>query len=140
MKVKTREKGTLELYAVTESPEGRWEIGWENLRATLLGKLITRMPRSAFNHVLNGFSQPFVAALGLPPDGALKKLARPGCAKQDLCPLHDPRTCSVRSNKLPWCFEPEELSEFGEPTRRIAAELIFLWKEGVYVIAVYDDA
>lgn len=139
LRVKTLEKGLLEVYVVTESPEGRWELGWENLRTTFFGKLLPRVPRSAFNHVLNGFSQPFVDALGLPPAGALQKMTNPGCAKQSGCSLYDKGRCYLRSAKLPWCYEPAGFDDLGAATRRIASELVFLWKEGVHVVAVYDD-
>lgn len=139
LKVKTRERGFLEVYAIAESPEGQWEVGWENLRTTLFGQLISRVPRSKFNHVLNGFSQPFVDALGIPPEGALLKLPSSECAKQRGCSLYQKRLCVLGCKKLPWCYEPAGFDDFGSPTRRMASELIFLWKEGVYVIAVYDD-
>lgn len=139
LRVKTRERGPLELYVVTESPEGGWEIGWENLRTTFFGKLVPRVPRSAFNHVLNGFSKPFVDALGLPPEGALRKLPSPCCSKQTTCALFDKRRCLLTSKQLPWCYEPAGFEDLGTATRRIASELVFLWKEGVHVIAVYDD-
>jgi hypothetical protein len=139
LKLETREKGLLEVYVVAEGPEGRWELGWENLRTTFFGRLIPRIPRSAFNHVLNGFSQPFIDALGLPPDGALQKMADPTCDKQRGCPLYDKRRCHLTSNKLPWCYEPAGFNDLGASTRRIAGELVFLWKEGVHVVAVYDD-
>ena len=139
LKLKTREKGLLEVYIVAESQEGRWEVGWENLRGTFFGKLIPRVPRSAFNHVLNGYSQPFIERLGLPPAGALLKLPAQACEKQSTCTLYDSKRCFVASKKLPWCFDPAGFEELGVSTRRFASELIFLWKEGVHVVAVYDD-
>lgn len=139
LRLKTREKGLLEVYVVAESPDGLWELGWENLRTTFFGKLLPRIPRSAFNHVLNGFSQPFIDALGLPPDGALLKVANPACGKQRGCSLYDKSRCYVASKKLPWCYEPAGFDGLGAATLRVASELVFLWKEGVHVVAVYDD-
>lgn len=139
LKVKTTEKGFLEVYVITESPEGKWELGWENLRSTFIGRLISRVPRSVFNHVLNGYSQPFVDALGLPPEGALQKLPSQACGRQRGCSLYQPRNCIVSSKKLPWCYEPAGMDDVGAVGKRMAGELVFFWKEGVYVIAVYDD-
>lgn len=139
MRVQTREKGRLEVYAITESPEGHWEVGWEDIRGSFFGSLVSRIPRSAFNHVLNGFSKPFVDALGLPPEGALQKLPSPYCIKQSGCKLYDKKHCTLASKALPWCYEPASFEQLGATTLRIASELIFLWREGVHVIAVYDD-
>lgn len=139
VRLKTREKGMLEVLVVTEFADGRWELGWENIRGTFFGQLVPRVPRSAFNHVLNGYSQPFIEALGLPPEGALKRLPTAACAKQGGCSLYDSRRCSLWSKKLPWSYEPAGFDALGGSTLRIASELIFLWKEGVRVVAVYDD-
>lgn len=139
MKLETLEKGLLDVYAVTESASGEWEPGWESLRTSVFGPLISRVPRSALNHVLNGLSGPFVAALVVPPEAALTKLPSPACAKQQGCPLYQKRRCILSCKKLPWCFEPKGVDELGSTTRRVAAECVFLWKEGVHVIAVYDD-
>ena len=140
LKALTNEKGPLEIYAITEGADGRWEEGWEEIQATLLGRLISRVPRSAFNHLLNGDSQPFIAILGMPPVGALLKLPSTACAKQRGCALYQKRTCFVGSPKLPWCYEPAGFDAMTSSARKMASDLIFLWKEQVYVIAVYDDS
>lgn len=139
LKVHTLEKGDLELLALAEGADGTWEAEFEPLRQTTLGRMISRVPRSAFNHVLHGLSEPFVQALGLPPDGALQKLPSKVCAKQRGCPLHDKRHCVVTSKKLPWCYDPAGFGTLSETELRVASSVIFLWKEGVFVIAVYDD-
>ena len=139
LKAKTREKGYLEVYAVTEAADGTWEGGWEQLRITLLGGLLSRVPRSAFNHLLNGYSGPFVASLGISPAGALLKLPSARCDKQRECTLYDRRRCSVGSAKLPWCYEPAAIEGLPASAARLASDLVFLWKQEVYVIAVFDD-
>jgi hypothetical protein len=139
LKAKTREKGVLELYAITEAPDGTWETGWEELRGTVLGGLVSRVPRSAFNHLLNGFSAPFTEALGIAPSGALVKLPSERCDKQRGCVLYDRRKCVVGSRKLPWCYEPAGIDGIDAVTRRTASDLVFLWKQEVYVVAVFDD-
>ena len=137
LKVPTDEKGLLELQTFNEAADGTWEGNWESLRGSYLAQLISRVPRSAFNHVLNGFSAPFVAALGLPPEGALLKMPSPFCEKQANCVYYEKRKCIISSKKLPYCYEPVRL--IGALTTRMANEAVFLWKEGVYVVAVYDD-
>ena len=139
LKIPTREKGRLEIYAIVEDSHGAWEADWNSLRSTPLGRLISRVPRSAFNHLLNGYSQPFVDALGLPPQGALSKLPSTRCHKQQGCSLYQKRICITTSSKLPWCYEPAGLNEVDSATRKVASDLVFLWKEEVYVVAVYDD-
>lgn len=139
MKARTREKGNLEIYAIAEASDGSWEPGWEDLRQTLLGKLVSRVPRSAFNHLLNGYSAPFVDALGIAPMGALQKLPSERCDKQRGCSLYDRRRCSVGSYKLPWCYEPTEIDGLAAAAKRLASDLVFLWKQEVYVVAIFDD-
>lgn len=139
MKVRTREKGLVEIFAISESADGSWEAGWEGLRRTVLGDLVSRVPRSAFNHLLNGYSGPFVCALGIAPSGALLKLPSTQCGKQRGCSLYDKRSCLVGSRKLPWCYEPAGIVNLAEGAARLASDLVFLWKQEVYVIAVFDD-
>lgn len=139
LKVPTREKGRLEVYAITEAGDGTWEASWDDLRTTLLGELISRVPRSAYDHLLNGYSAPFINALGISPEGALQKLPSTVCDKQRECTLYQKRTCWVGSGKLPWCYEPAGLPELSAAAKRTASDLVFLWREQVYVIAVFDD-
>lgn len=139
LKARTREKGYLEIYAVTEASDGTWEGGWEELRCTPLGKLVSRVPRSAFNHLLHGYSGPFMEALGIGPQGALLKLPSTRCDKQSGCTLYDKRRCLVGSPKLPWCYEPAGIKDLSAGAKRTGSDLVFLWKQEVYVIAVFDD-
>lgn len=139
LRVKTREKGFLEIFAFTEAADGSWETGWEGLRNTVLGGLVSRVPRSSFNHLLHGYSGPFVSALGISPAGALLKLPSAACDKQRTCALYDKRNCLVASRKLPWCYEPTGIVNLDAAAVRTASDLVFLWKQEVYVIAVYDD-
>jgi hypothetical protein len=88
---------------------------------------------------LNGYSSPFVAALGISTEGALQKLPSEKCDKQRICPLYQPRVCRVGSLKLPWCYEPAGFDGLTAAAKRLAGDLVFLWKEQVYVIAVFDD-
>lgn len=139
LKAKTREKGLLEIFAITEAADGTWEAGWEDLRRSLLGSLVSRVPRSTYNHLLHGFSAPFIEALGISPGGALQKLPSTQCDKQRVCALYQKRICHVGSRKLPWCYEPAGFDDLVPAARRIASDLVNLWKQEVYVIAVFGD-
>src|SRR5262245_55173570 len=97
MRVPTKEKGRLEIFSFDEDADGGWEDDWETLRGTVLGGLISRIPRTSLNHLLNGYSAPFVQALGIPPHGALQKLPSKACDKQRGCSLYQRRICVVES-------------------------------------------
>lgn len=139
LKARTLEKGLLEIFAITEAADGTWEAGWEDLRRTVLGSLVSRVPRSTYNHLLNGYSAPFISMLGIPPQGALQKLPSERCDKQPSCTLYQKRICFVGSRKLPWCYEPTGIEGLVPAAMRIAGDLVFLWKQEVYVVAVFDD-
>ncbi len=139
MKLKTRERGFLEVFTIQEAL-GAWESDWEPLRGTAIGASFSRVTQAALNHALNGWTHPFVEALGISPDMALAKLPSQRCEKQVSCRLHDPRKCLVASKKLPWCYEPAGFADLNDRARARAAEVIFLWRQQVYVVvAVQED-
>jgi hypothetical protein len=138
MKLKTRERGFLEVLAVQESG-GTWEQDWEPLRGTPVGALFSRVSQHDLNHALNGWTHPLVEALGLSPEMALAKLPSGLCDKQYGCTLHDPRKCLVLSKKLPWCYEPAGLEMLTSIARIKAAEAVFLWKQQVYVVIAIQE-
>jgi hypothetical protein len=138
MKLKTRERGFLEVFTIQETG-GRWEASWDVLRGTLVGGLFSRVGQAELNHALNGWTHPLVAALGLSPEMALAKLPSQRCEKQSRCPLYDPRKCLLSSRKLPWCYEPAQLEELDATALTRAAEVIFLWRQQVYVVIVVQE-
>lgn len=138
MKLKTRERGFLEVLTIQET-SGKWEPEWEPLRGTAIGASFSRVHQRDLNHALNGWTHPFVEALGISPDMALAKLPSQRCAKQPSCQLHDPRKCLVPSKKLPWCYEPAGFDDLDPLARTRAAEVIFLWRQQVYVVVVLQE-
>lgn len=139
MKLETRERGFLEVFVIQETA-GVWEAEWEPLRETSVGALFSRVTQRDLNHALNGWTHPLVEALGLSPEMALAKLPSARCDKQERCSLHDARKCLVLSKKLPWCYEPAGLETLSETALTRAAEVVFLWKQQVYVVIAVQES
>lgn len=137
MKLPTREMGEIQLVSLW-SKDSQWEPEWEPLRGTPIGSLFSQVQQSDLDHALHGLSRPLVTALGLPPEGCLRKLpiAHRSCAKRLQCPLYQVQYCHPLSTKMPWCFEPMGL--FGEEAV-MATKAIELWREGVYVVVVIQE-
>ncbi len=137
VRLPTLEMGDIELLLI----DG-WTAGWGKLQGTLFGNLISVVSREVVNHALHRFSRPLVDNLGIPPEGALRKVPRqcwnrkkrPGVLYK--CPLYDKRACQPISPDMPWCFEPDDVPD--KAIRKKAAEAIELWHEGVYVVVVED--
>lgn len=136
MKFITAEKGVLEVLAISQQNDV-WEEPWDVLRGTPIGALFSVVSRRNLNHVLDGFSKPFVSALGIPPEGALRKVSQ-HCWKK--CSLYDPKLCNVLSKKLlPWCFEPVMAEGTSQKVLTQASEAIRYWTEKVYLVVVLED-
>jgi len=136
VKLLTREKGELHLLLLNG-----WEKNWAVLKGTAYGDLVTVVDKDTIDHALHGWSRPLVDALGIPPEGALRKVPlearqcwfrekRPPNDRR--CPLQGPE-CHHASQKMPWCFE---LTEADDALRRAASEAIEQWRAGVYVVVV----
>jgi hypothetical protein len=127
LKVQTREMGIVKVWLLRpDEPE------WVLLAETSLADLITIMPRSSLEHALRGWSRPFVDALGIPPQGALRKLTHQECNLRRTCASWRNALCRVSAKDMPICFEPE-----GLPVG--AAEGVRRWREGVYVVVTQED-
>lgn len=137
MKVKTAELGDLEVYVIY-SVDGAWEQHWKPLQGTEVATLATFVPKETLDHALKGWSSPLVKALGLAPSGALRKLPKVSqeCRLRRKCTFYRPRDCQAANAKVPSCFEPDGLE--GDVAVR-AAELISMWREGVYVIVQSEE-
>lgn len=140
VKLPTLERGDIHLLLV----DG-WSGGWEVLRGTIFGNLISVVSREAVDHALHRLSRPLVNALGIPPEGALRKVPRQCWHRQKhpperlyACPLYDKHDCQAISENMSWCFEPE--GDFSVVVRKKAAETIGLWREGVYVVVMMEDS
>ena len=138
VKLPTLEMGDVHLWLV----DG-WTDGWDILRGTPIGDLLSVISRGVINHALHRWSRPLVDALGIPPEGALRKVPQECWARRKqpgnlfACPLHDKHACLVSSPKMPWCFEPDGIEE--TEIRKKASEAVMLWRDGVYVVIVVED-
>lgn len=138
VKLPTVEMGDVHLFLVDD-----WTAGWEVLQGTVFGAQVSVVSREAVNHALHRLSRPLVDSLGIPPEGALRKVPKQCWHRRKqsdipyACPLYDKRTCLTTSPDMPWCFEPE--GGFDGVVRKKASEAISLWREGVYVVVVMED-
>lgn len=136
MRIPTVQKGFVDVLRIQERADGTWEEEWEPLRHTALASLVSRMTQRELDHGLNGFSKPFVDALGIAPEGALKKVPSQECSSRQGCPFYIKKKCEVSSKDLPWCFKPEGVE--GEDRKHAAAQAVFLWRDKVYLVVVHD--
>lgn len=138
LKLATDQKGDIEVMVV-RSKDGVWEGDWQHLQGTPVGDLFSVVTQAEFDHVLHKFSKPFVDALGIPPEGALRKLPSTRCAKERGCTLYDSKRCFTHTKKeLPWCFQLAEV-QLPEAVMTLVTEVIFLWRTGAYLVVVEDD-
>lgn len=137
LKLKTSELGDLELYLVYQYGE-KYETYWAPAQGLPFTSLLTVVPVEVMNHALRGWTSPLVKALGIPPDGALRKLSVENrvCERRDPCPFYHPKECVPLFPKMPWCFEPSGIEDSN--ARFLAAEAIKFWKQGVYIVVVID--
>jgi hypothetical protein len=137
VKLPTSEMGDVHLLLV----DG-WTEGWDVLKDTVFGAQVSVLSREVVDHALHRYSRPLVDALGIPPEGALRKVPRlcwhrrKRSDNQFACPLYDKHDCQTPSPKMPWCFEPD--GGFDETVRKKASEAIELWREGVYVVVMEE--
>lgn len=137
LKIKTQEMGYIELQLIYQTGE-LWEPEWSALQGTDIGDMLPVVSDVVANHAIRGWTKPFVEALGLPPQGALRKIPskQQVCAYRDRCPYYDPHKCTPSSKKMPDCFQPDSVVE---AARTLAYEVIRLWREGVYVVIVKES-
>lgn len=138
VRVKTNEMGFVELFLIYNYA-GTWEPEWRALQdASSITSLFATLEHDEMEQAFIGWTRPLVNALGPPPKGALIKLplVTRTCANQRGCTLFIPKHCGSLLPKMPNCFEPEG---FDEPIRRLASEIVRLWREGVYVVVVGES-
>lgn len=138
LKVITREVGDLQLFLIYETA-GVYETEWRPLQGTDIAALFTPITRELVECALKGYTSPLVKTLGVPPNGALRKLpiAAKECVNKGRCSLFIPRDCVPTAVKMPWCYEPGGIED--ENVRRLASEVVGLWRGGVYVLVVSED-
>ncbi len=135
LKIRTAEMHELELQLIY-SYQGEWEEGWAVLRGSFLAEFFTVTTKEVVDHALRGWTKPLVEALGIPPEGALRKLPSKSkvCASLRGCPHSGPE-CHPLAKKMPWCFVPSGVLA---PAELRAGEVVQLWREGVHIVVVED--
>jgi len=129
--------GDLELYLIYQYGK-TWEEMWAPAQGLPATSLLTTVDKSVMDHALLGWSAPLVKALGIPPEGALRKLPVENrvCARRDPCPFYHPKECVPLAPKMQWCFQPDGIED--PNARQLIAELVKFWREGVYTVVVVD--
>lgn len=127
--------GDLEMFLIYAT-DGVWEPSWRALQGTDVGNLFTVLTKEVMDHVLWGYSKPLVTAIGLPPQGALRKVSHPQCHKRVGCTFYDRKNCVPTGRNLPHCYQPEGLPS--DEARNLAYEAVRLWREGVYIAVVKE--
>lgn len=121
---------------VINSYGGEWEPDWRALQGSSVAELFTVITKEVMDHTLARWLKPLVDSLGIPPEGALRKIPRK-CADEVGCPFHDKDRCIPFAKKMPWCFIPSGI--VGNETRHLAQETVRLWREGVYIVVVEEE-
>lgn len=124
------------LLTISES-QGKWEPDWETLRGTLFEKLFSQVDRRTLDVAIRGHTGPLVKALGIPPEGALRKMPSRECEKKETCTFYDNRKCLLLSSAMPWCFVPEGL-DVPEELEPLVMEVLAAWKEQRYIVVVKE--
>jgi hypothetical protein len=137
--VPTREIGVLPLYLIY-NVQGVWESRWRPLQGHPVTEPFTVVQKELIEHALLGLTSPLVKALGLFPAGCLRKLPLEAreCAVRRRCPFFNKAACTPLTSKImPWCYEPEGIEADLKP---LVSEVIGLWRSGVYVTLVCEEA
>jgi hypothetical protein len=129
LKLLSQEMGFIELYFIY-SENGVWEEQWRPLQGAMNLPSVTK---EVADHALHGWAKPLVDNLGPPPKGMLHKLPSKRCWHEKNCSFYEARRCELLLSKMPWCFEPAEIFP-----GNLAAEIVKLWRQGVYVLVVEE--
>lgn len=129
--IESTEMGAIDLYLIY-AENGTWEEQWRPLQGALDLPSVTK---EVMDHALQSWTRPLVGSLGPLPKGMLHKLPKASryCAYEKSCIFYERRRCGIFCSKMPWCFEPAEIFP-----GNLAAEVVKLWRQGVYIVVVYD--
>jgi hypothetical protein len=139
VRLPTLEKGDLQVLLVYTVGD-EWEPDWEPLRGTTFGDQFSVVPKEAVDHAFHRLSKPLTQALGIQPQGALRKIPPKSrvCFRRNKCPLFNPKQCFPEAKIMPWCFEPDGVEP--ESVRLLATQVIELWRHGIYIVIVKNGA
>lgn len=137
LKLKTHEVNDLELFLIYQYGD-KYEPAWLALQGDPITTLFTAVSLETMTHALAGWTRPLVRGLGIPPEGALRKLSTSNrvCERRDPCPFYRPKDCIPTAKAMPWCFEPAGIEDL--EARILAAEAVNLWRAQVYIVVVID--
>ena len=126
----------MELYLIYQTGEDL-EPEWKPLQGSPLLDPVTVVSKEVLDHVLHGFSFPFVQQLGPSPEGCVRKLLPVfrQCAQRERCIFYDRVRCVPTSRKMPNCYQPDGVE--GEAVS-LGAEIVRLWHENVYIVVVQE--
>jgi len=129
----TNEMGVIDLYVIYDEG-GVWELEWRDFQGVWDLPVISK---EDWDHALHGWTRPLVDQLGPPPKGKLIQIptAAKRCGREKDCPFYDKRRCGAQKPQMPWCFVPAETK-----AENLAAEVVKLWREQVYVVVVHDPS
>lgn len=138
IKMRTHEMGDLRATVISER-SGVWEEEWRPLQGTVFEDLFTRIPMQTLDEALKGWTKPFVQALRITPEGALKKIPEESrvCIKRHKCPFYEERKCFPEAKQMPWCFEPDGVDS--EVVRQQATRAIDHWRNRIYLVVVQEN-
>jgi hypothetical protein len=136
LKIKTQEMGDLELYLIYQYGVA-WEEDWLPLQGNPISTLLSVATKEDLDHALRGWSWPMTSKLGISPAGGLRKVLGKQCYRRSTCPFYEKKSCVPTAKALPTCFEPDDIEE--DVSRKMAAEVIRMWREGVYVVVVLEE-
>ena len=136
LKLTTAEMGYLELFLIYQTGPD-FEATWKPLQGLGLAACFTVVTKETMDHALHGFTRPFIQQLGLAPAGCLRKIPVENreCAHLKECPFYDRVGCLPTAKKLPNCYQPAGV---GDETRQLGAEVVSLWREGVFIVVVTE--
>lgn len=126
----------IRLLTISES-KGTWESEWEPLKGTIFEGLFSHVDRRVIDEAIRGHVGPLVKSLGIPPEGALRKMPSRECGKRKSCIFYDNRKCLLLSSKMPWCFVPEGL-DVTEELEPLVMEVLAAWKEPRHIVVVRE--
>lgn len=134
LQIPSLEMGIIHLYLIYSYADV-WEEEWRDLQGSAPLLDLPEVDKSVMDDALIGWTKPLVNRLGPPPKGKLLKLPKGSrtCANRSSCPLYDKTTCGVLLKRMPWCFEPD-----GIKPGPLAAEIVKLWRDEVYVVVVKE--
>lgn len=119
--------------------QGTWEPEWEPLRESPFRDLVSIVSKADVDYALNRYSKPLVKSLGLPPVGSLRKipLINRMCARKSTCPLFNSNQCFPEAPAMPWCFEPNGVTD--DNLKNTLAKAIDYWRQGIYLVVVIGE-